>query len=184
MKQTPGELFTWVKIYPGDAAKFPLDFCESDVVLIIPGHGRAPEHYKAGDFIFVPHYEIAGEDDEAQGAINKMIASFHDEAWRLLQAAAGLNKKVFGFTLKEVEQLMKARFAAVFGVDEKRVEIESCLLDNKVVGIYKQRKDNLVVTIHIEPTLMHTPHLKPTCFMDCGFAVLDSRVVLGGEIWR
>lgn len=179
-RTTPTELFTWTKIDAGYLPEFILDQ-ECPSVLAIPRRKYVPQLYEVGDYFIVPHYEIANEHDNPELVVDLTSADVYSEAWRLLQAAADLNPRMDGGTREEIEDLMRGHFAEVFRVNQDEVEVESYALNNEVVGIYQAKKDKLVLTIHFELTLFQFPYQKPTSLIECGFAVLDTRIVLGGR---
>lgn len=185
-KQIPTELFTWIMVLPGEMAEFPVDIIQDKTkwapALVLPGRDRPPKLHIVGDSVIVPYYEIGNEAEEAQRAIDLTTADVYCEAWRLLLAAAACNPACDGRIREVVEQKMRTQFAETFRVDPDDVTLATYERDGQVVGICEQMKESLVLTVHMGPTLFHTPHTKPACFMDCGFAVLDARVVLGGRV--
>ena len=109
-----GNIFETIRLAPGAAPEFPLDFLapgtEKDfVAYTVPNHGRIPERNIEGDFVMVPTYEIASSIDWTlryardarwdivSRALQVLQSSFvkktNDDAWHTL-LAAGVDRNI------------------------------------------------------------------------------------------
>ena len=109
-----GGIFETIKMAPGAAPEFPLDFIapgtEKDyAAYTIPNHGRIPERNVEGDYVMVPTYEVGSSIDwllkyarDARWdivarAMQVLEASFikktNDDAWHTL-LAAGVDRNI------------------------------------------------------------------------------------------
>jgi len=130
-----GGIFETIKMAPGAAPEFPLDFIapgtEKDyAAYTIPNHGRIPERNVEGDYVMVPTYEVGSSIDwllkyarDARWdivarAMQVLEASFvkktNDDAWHTL-LAAGVDRNIIvydalaaaGQFTKRIVSLMK-----------------------------------------------------------------------------
>jgi len=109
-----GGIFETIRLAPGAAPEFPLDFIapgtEKDyAAYTIPNHGRIPEKNVEGDYVMVPTYEVGASIDwllkyarDARWdivarAMQVLEASFvkktNDDAWHTL-LAAGVDRNI------------------------------------------------------------------------------------------
>jgi hypothetical protein len=109
-----GNIYERVRLAPGTAPEFPLDFLapgtEKDfVAYTVPNHGRVPERNVEGDFVMVPTYEVASSIDwtlryarDARWDIvsrglqvlqSSFVKKTNDDAWHTL-LAAGVDRNI------------------------------------------------------------------------------------------
>lgn len=109
-----GNIFQRIKLEPGAAPEFPLDFIapgqeKNFVAYTIPNHGRIPERNVEGDFVMVPTFEIGASIDwllkyalnarwdVVTRAMQAMEAQFvkktNDDGWHTL-LSAGVDRNI------------------------------------------------------------------------------------------
>lgn len=187
--QKPVDVFCSIKMESGVAPEFPLDILHPadpnrGQAFYIPARGRDPEKAEVTsvDTVWVPHFDIHHQEDEGQKAIDAFNAEVNGHAWKLLKMAADLNEKMGTGTVQELRDKMRLHFAKLHKVDEKNVEVKVCRQGNELIGVY-QNDTSVIMTHHSDgPQFWHTPHTKPICWIDAGFAVLDHRNVVEGTV--
>jgi hypothetical protein len=181
----PIELFRPLSIDPGHLPEFELGVfppgCEHTVA-VIPARGRPAEVRRQVGSLYVPHFGIANQADEAQAAIDLTVNEVNDEAWRLLVAAGEEQPEVVADSEGAALEAMRGHFGSLFKDRPDRVQVRTCRRDGVLVGVYWGAWMATVLTIHEPPTLYHTPHTKPFATVDCGFGVLECNAVLIGKI--
>jgi hypothetical protein len=179
-------LFTYIEIHPGQVAEFPPEMLfppqtKFDRAVTIEKRGADPTIYPPGDTVIVPHFDIKNEDEEGQKAIDKTMQEINEHARKLLLFAANLNEEpLVGANFEDLYRQMNTKFSSLLGIGKNKINVNAYVEDDEIVWIAD--KDFAIITVHSPVALWHTPHIKPVCWADLGFAVLDHRCVLRGKI--